>query len=175
MMEGLELIRSLMRDVPDFPRPGILFKDITPVIRDPRGLRAAADLMAAPFAGRGVTAVAGMESRGFIFGVPVAERLGVGFVPVRKPHKLPAATYREEYALEYGTDALEIHVDALARGDRVLVVDDLLATGGTAAATVRLIERAGAEVVGAIFLVELAFLDGRSRLEGREVHGLIAF
>ena len=173
MMEGLELIRSLMRDVPDFPRPGILFKDITPVIRDPRGLRAAADLMAAPFAGRGVTAVAGMESRGFIFGVPVAERLGVGFVPVRKPHKLPAATYREEYALEYGTDALEIHVDALARGDRVLVVDDLLATGGTAKATCELIEQLGGEVVGLAFLIELTFLPGRDKLAGYDVLALI--
>jgi adenine phosphoribosyltransferase len=175
MTDDLELIRSLIRDVPDFPRPGILFKDITPVIRDPRGLRAAADRMAAPFEGRAVTVVAGMESRGFLFGVPVAERLGVGFVPVRKPGKLPAATLREEYALEYGTDALEIHADAVGPGDRVLVVDDLLATGGTAAATCRLIERAGAEVTAAVFLIELSFLGGRAKLPGREVHGLLVF
>jgi adenine phosphoribosyltransferase len=175
MTDDLELIRSLIRDVPDFPRPGIMFKDITPVVRDPRGLRAAADLMAAPFHDRGVTVVAGMESRGFIFGVSVAERLGVGFVPVRKPGKLPAATIREEYALEYGTDALEIHEGAVGPGDRVLVVDDLLATGGTAGATWHLIERAGAEVVAAVFLIELAFLGGRAKLEGREVHGLVVY
>ena len=172
---GLEAVRALIRDVPDFPKPGILFKDITPLIRDPEGLKATLDLLAEPFRDRGATAVAGMESRGFVFGVPVAERLGVGFVPIRKPGKLPAETVREEYELEYGTDALEMHADAVGEGDRVLVVDDLLATGGTAEATVRMIRRAGAEVIGASFVIELEFLKGRGRLADVDVRALIAF
>jgi adenine phosphoribosyltransferase len=173
--DRLKLIEDLIRDVPDFPKPGILFKDITPLIGDPAGLVAALDLLAAPFADAGVTAVAGMESRGFIFGVPVAERLGVGFVPVRKPGKLPAATVREEYELEYGTDSLELHQDALGTGDRVLVVDDLLATGGTAAATLRLVRSTGAEVVAAAFVIELAFLHGRERLGQTRVESLVVY
>ena len=171
-----EFLQRLIRDVPDFPKPGILFKDITPLVRDPAGLKMALDLLAAPFVGAGATAVAGMESRGFIFGVPVAERLGVGFVPIRKPGKLPAAKIREEYALEYGTDALEMHADAVGPGDRVIVVDDLLATGGTAAATVRLIRRAGAEIVGLAFVVELDFLSGRDKLaDVPRVHSLLHY
>lgn len=176
MIFKLDSLKSLVRDVPDFPKPGILFKDITPLLRDPTGLKAVLDLLAALFTGSGVTAVAGMESRGFIFGVPVAERLGVGFVPIRKPGKLPAARLREEYALEYGTDAVEMHADALGPSDRVLVVDDLLATGGTAAAAVRLIRAAGAQVAGAEFVIELDALRGRERLAGVDrVHSLLHF
>ena len=176
MKRDLDYVRRLIRDVPDFPKPGILFKDITPLVRDADGLRTAVDLLAAPFAAAGVTAVAGMESRGFIFGVPVALRLGLGFVPIRKPGKLPAAKVREEYALEYGTDALEMHADAVGPRDRVLVVDDLLATGGTAAATVRMIRRLGAEIVGIAFVIELDFLSGRSKLaDVQRVHSLLHF
>ena len=174
-MSLVQVLRDTIRDVPDFPKPGILFKDITPLIGDPAGLRAALDLLAAPFADQGVTAVAGMESRGFIFGVPVAERLGVGFVPVRKPGKLPAETVREEYELEYGTDSLEMHRDALTGADRVLVVDDLLATGGTAAATLRMIRGAGAAVVGVAFVIELAFLHGRERITDTQVESLVVY
>jgi adenine phosphoribosyltransferase len=171
----LARLRASIRDVPDFPKPGILFKDITTLIRDPAALRDACDLLAAPFAGTGVTVVAGMESRGFIFGVPVAERLGVGFVPVRKPGKLPAATVHQEYALEYGTDRLEMHADAVGPGDRVLVVDDLLATGGTAEATVRMLRGVGARIAGAAFVIELRFLDGRTKLVDVDVRSLVVF
>jgi adenine phosphoribosyltransferase len=173
--DKLKWIRDSIRDVPDFPKPGILFKDITTLIRDPRALVDALDLLTEPFAGRGITAVVGMESRGFIFGVPVAERLGVGFVPVRKPGKLPAETVREEYELEYGTDSLEMHKDAVGPGDRVLVVDDLLATGGTAEATVRMIRGVGAEVAGAAFVIELGFLEGRKKLSDVKLHSLVLF
>ena len=173
--DKLKWIRDSIRDVPDFPKPGILFKDITTLIRDPRALTDALDLLTEPFVDRGITAVVGMESRGFIFGVPVAERLGVGFVPVRKPGKLPAETVREEYELEYGTDSLEMHKDAVGPGDRVLVVDDLLATGGTAEATVRMIRGVGAEVAGAAFVIELGFLDGRAKLADVKLHSLVVF
>jgi adenine phosphoribosyltransferase len=176
MIFKLDTLKRLVRDVPDFPKPGILFKDITPLLRDPTSLKAVLDLLAALFTGSGVTAVAGMESRGFIFGVPVAERLGVGFVPIRKPGKLPAAKVREEYALEYGTDALEMHADALGPSDRVLIVDDLLATGGTAAAAVRMIRGVGAQVAGIEFVIELDALNGRDRLANvQRVHSLIHF
>lgn len=176
MTRELDAVRRLIRDVPDFPKPGILFKDITPLVRDPAGFKTTIDLLAAPFACAGVTAVAGMESRGFIFGVPVAERLGVGFVPIRKPGKLPAAKVREEYSLEYGTDALEMHADAVGPADRVLVVDDLLATGGTAAAAVRMLRRAGATIVGLAVVVELDFLSGRGKLaDVSSVHSLLHF
>ena len=173
--DPIDALRGLIRDVPDFPKEGIVFKDITPLIGDPRGLVTALDLLAEPYREAGVTAVAGMESRGFIFGVAVAERLGVGFVPVRKPGKLPAETVAEEYELEYGTDRLEVHRDAAGQGDRVLIVDDLLATGGTAAATVRLIRSLGAAVVGAAFVIELGFLSGRDKLSGVDVHSLITY
>ncbi|MBN2524821.1 MAG: adenine phosphoribosyltransferase [Deltaproteobacteria bacterium] len=168
-------IKTLIRDIPDFPKPGILFKDITPLLQNAVGLKVALDALAQPFADKGITAVAGMESRGFIFGVPVAERLGVGFVPVRKPGKLPAETVSEEFTLEYGTDTLEIHKDALAPGDKVLVIDDLLATGGTARATINLIRKLGAEVVGIGFVIELSFLNGKDSLQDVPVHSLISY
>ena len=168
-------IKTLIRDIPDFPKPGILFKDITPLLQNAAGLKATLDALAKPFEGKGITAVAGMESRGFIFGVPVAERLGVGFVPVRKPGKLPSDTVSEEFTLEYGTDTLEIHADALQPGDRVLIIDDLLATGGTARATINLIRKLGAEVAGVGFVIELAFLDGKAALGDTPVHSLISY
>ncbi len=153
--------KALVRDVPDYPEPGVVFKDITPILADAEALDAGVDGLAAPYADIGITRVAGIEARGFIFGVPVARRLGVGFVPVRKPGKLPYSVESEEYTLEYGTDRLEIHSDALIPGDRVLIIDDVLATGGTAAAAVRLIRRLGAEVAGVAVLIELSFLEGR--------------
>lgn len=175
MTTPIETIKSLIRDVPDFPKPGILFKDITPLIGNPEGLSAVLNLLADPFRGMGITAVAGMESRGFIFGVPVAERLEAGFVPIRKPGKLPYKTVAQSYALEYGTDSLEIHTDAVKKGDKVLIVDDLLATGGTAEAAVKLVQSLGAEVVGVTFVIELGFLNGRDKLKGLNVHSLLTF
>jgi adenine phosphoribosyltransferase len=167
--------RAAVRDVPDFPKPGIMFKDITPLLGDAGLFAAVTDEMAARAANLSVTHVVGVESRGFIIAAPVAQALGAGFVPVRKPGKLPFRSIREEYALEYGTDALDIHEDAVGRAARVLVVDDVLATGGTAAATCRLVERAGGSVVGCAFLVELGFLDGRRRLQGRAIDSLLVY
>jgi adenine phosphoribosyltransferase len=175
MEERLKMIRELIRDIPDFPKKGIIFKDITPLIKSPQGLKSTLDLLAEPFQKSKVDAVAGMESRGFIFGVPVAERLGVGFVPIRKPGKLPAETVSEEYELEYGTDKLEMHRDAVGSGERVLIGDDLLATGGTAEASVRLVQSTGAQVVGVAFVIELGFLNGRSKLSGLDVKSLLVF
>jgi adenine phosphoribosyltransferase len=169
-----ERLRAAIRNVPDFPKPGILFRDITTLLTRPDLLREAVEALGDPFAGR-FDAVAGIESRGFILGAPLAVARGVPFVPLRKPGKLPAAVYRESYALEYGTDALEVHRDAFAPGARVLIVDDLLATGGTAVASARLVETAGASVVGLAFLVELEFLPGRARLAGREVLSLVGY
>jgi adenine phosphoribosyltransferase len=166
---------DLIRDVPDFPTPGVLFKDITPLLHDPDGFRFAVDALADRFASIPVDRVVGMEARGFILAAPVAYRLGSSFVPVRKAGKLPWAVAREEYQLEYGTDRLEIHRDAIHPGDRVLVVDDVLATGGTAEATVRLIEGLGGVVVGLGFLMELTHLGGRARLSGHEVMSLLEF
>lgn len=157
-------LASYIRDVPDFPKPGILFKDITTLLKDPQAFRQSIDLLTDAFRPDNVDVVVGMESRGFIFGAPLAYNLGAGFVPVRKLGKLPADTLRVEYALEYGTNTLEIHKDAIQPGQRVLVVDDLLATGGTVAATVDLIEQLGGIVVGYGFLMELLFLNGRERL-----------
>jgi adenine phosphoribosyltransferase len=168
-------LRATLRDVPDFPSPGILFKDITPVLADPALLRDLIAAMVAPFLGTGVTRVVGVESRGFLFGVPMALALDVPFAPARKPGKLPWRTEREAYALEYRSDVLEMHTDAVGAGDRVLVVDDVLATGGTAAATCRLVERLGAEVAGVSVLVELGFLDGRALLPERAVHAVATF
>ena len=168
-------LRSLIRDVPDFPKKGIVFKDITPLLQNGEALSEALDRLASHFKGRGVTKVIGIESRGYIFAPAIALKLGAGFVPVRKPGKLPWKTASEEYTLEYGSDSLEIHLDALAPGEKVLIVDDLLATGGTAAATLRLVERLRAQIVGAGFLVELTFLEGRSRLGDLDVVSLIQF
>jgi adenine phosphoribosyltransferase len=168
-------LRKLIRDVPGFPKPGIVFKDITTLVRDPKGFREAVNTIADRYRDARVDVVVGIESRGFIFGAAVAHRLGVGFVPARKPGKLPAETVRAEYALEYGTDAVEIHRDGIARGQRVLIVDDLLATGGTAAATASLVEKLGGTVVAVAFVVDLTFLRGREKLAGREVFALIEY
>ena len=168
-------LSALVRDIPDFPRPGITFKDITPLLADAGAFRTAVDGIAGRFDGATVDRVLGVEARGFILAAPIAYRFGAGFTPVRKAGKLPWQVEAEEYALEYGTDLLEIHRDAVAPGERVLVVDDVLATGGTAAATVRLVERLGGEVVGLGFALELAFLDGRSRLPGRDVQSLVSY
>lgn len=167
-------LKALIRDVPDFPKKGILFKDVTPLLLDPQGLNAAIDRLAAPYKEMEISAVAGMESRGFIFGVPVAQALGVGFIPIRKPGKLPADSVSETYELEYGTDSLEIHADAATSGDRVLLVDDLLATGGTAKAAANLVKKLGAEVIGATFVIELSFLNGRSKLD-IPIHSLVTY
>lgn len=161
-------IRALVRDVPDFPKPGILFRDITTVLRDPVAWRACVDHLCDAVDAWDFDVVVGVESRGFILGSAIAYQLGVGFVPVRKPGKLPAAVHSVDYALEYGLDSLEIHQDALEAGHRVLIVDDLLATGGTAAATVRLVEACGATVSGVAFLVELAELGGRAVVAATE-------
>jgi adenine phosphoribosyltransferase len=168
-------LTRFIRDIPGFPKPGIVFKDITPLLKDPDALRAAADVMAAPFAAASVRRVAALEARGFLFGTLVAERLAVGLIPIRKPGKLPCRTTSQEYALEYGTDRIEMHEDALEPGDPVLIVDDVLATGGTAAAAVALVERAGGRVVGLSFLIELAFLHGRNRIPGRETHAILRY
>ena len=168
-------LKERIRHVPDFPKPGILFYDITTLLRDPDGFRLAVDNMATPFSSSHVELVVGIESRGFILGSAVADRLGSGFVPVRKLGKLPAQTIRASYALEYGTDSLEMHRDAVAPGQRVLIVDDLLATGGTASATVQLVKQLGGAVVGLAFLIELEALNGRSRLEGESVHVVLGY
>ncbi len=168
-------LKSKIRVVPDFPEPGISFKDITTLLQDGTALREAVRMMADAFRDDRVDVVVGVESRGFIFGSPIAYELGVGFVIVRKPGKLPSDTYRVEYALEYGTDALEMHKDAIKPGQRVLIVDDLLATGGTIAAAADLVRRAGGEIVGYSFLIELAYLNGRERLKGERIHALVRY
>ena len=168
-------LKSLVRSVPDFPKEGIVFRDITTLLKDPKGLAKAVEEMAAPFEGDRVDMVVAVESRGFIFGAPIAGKLGVGFVPVRKPGKLPAETLSETYELEYGTDTIEIHKDAIQPGTRVLLVDDLLATGGTMAACARLVEKLGGEIVGISFLIDLAFLNGRSKLNGYRIESLIQY
>ncbi len=164
-----EHLKTHIRHVPGFPKPGILFYDITTLLKRPEGFRAAIDLLTEPFVGENVELVVGVESRGFIFGGAVADRLGAGFVPVRKPNKLPAETERAMYELEYGTDVLEVHRDAIQPGQRVLIVDDLLATGGTARAVVELVKRLGGTVHAVAFLIELEALDGRARLEGERL------
>lgn len=167
--------RALIRDVPDYPRPGIMFKDITPLLGQPESFRTACAEMAAAFRAERVTHVAAIESRGFLFGSPIAVTLNAGVVPIRKRGKLPYDAAFEEYELEYGTDALEMHVDAIPAGARVLVVDDVLATGGTASAACRLVERLQGTIVGCAFLIRLGFLDGLARLSSRRVHTLITY
>ncbi len=168
-------LKERIRDVPDFPKPGIVFKDITPLLGDAAALRYAVDAICERYADRDVAKVIGVEARGFILAAPVAYSLGAGFVPVRKAGKLPWRIEREEYELEYGTDLLEIHQDGLGVGEHVLVVDDVLATGGTASATCRLVEGLGATVVGLGFVIELTFLAGRAKLEGRDMLALISY
>jgi adenine phosphoribosyltransferase len=175
MRTDITWLRSLIRDIPDHPQPGVVFKDITPLLADPQGLTVTVGAIHDEFVGDGVDHVVGIEARGFIFGAPVAHALGAGFVPVRKPGKLPYSTRAEEYTLEYGTDRLEMHVDGVSGGDRVLVVDDVLATGGTAAATTRLVEAAGAKVVGLAFVLELGFLGGRGKLGEHRVVSLVEY
>jgi adenine phosphoribosyltransferase len=172
---SVESLRAEIREVQDFPKPGILFYDITTLIKRPAEFKEAVDLMVAPFQDRKVDVVVGMESRGFIFSAPMAIALGAGFVPVRKLGKLPAETISVEYALEYGTNTLEIHKDAITPGQRVLVVDDLLATGGTVLGTIELIRQLKAEIVGLSFLVELLFLKGRDRLSEYDIHSIVQY
>lgn len=166
-------LESFIRDVPDFPKQGILFKDISPLLASPEAFKEACDRLAQIFANKGVTKVIGIESRGFIFGAPVAQRLGAGFVPIRKPGKLPAETVSQSYQLEYGTDTIEIHADAIDPNEKVLLIDDLLATGGTMAAAAELVAKLGGQIVGIGFVIELCFLPGRSKLPGHDVHALI--
>jgi adenine phosphoribosyltransferase len=171
----VENLKELIREVPDFPRPGILFYDITTLLKDPVGLRRAVDALADPYVGRKIDRVVGIEARGFIFAPSVAYRLNAGFVPVRKPKKLPAQVARAAYKLEYGQDALEIHRDAVNRGEEVLIIDDLLATGGTAAAVAGLVESLGGHVAGVGFLIELGFLKGREKLSGYDLHSVLKY
>lgn len=168
-------LKTYIRDVPGFPKPEIVFKDITTLLKDKVGFRAAVDQLADKYKDRRIDLVACVEARGFTLGAAVAYKLGAGVVIARKPKKLPAKTIREEYSLEYGTDALEMHEDAIQKGQRVLVLDDLLATGGTALATVRLVERLGGTVVGVAFLIDLAFLKGRDKLKGYDVQALVSY
>lgn len=169
------LAAGLIRDVPDFPSPGILFKDLTPVLAAPSAMREVTQMLAEWARKRSPDLVVGVESRGFLFGMPVALELGVGFAPVRKPGKLPCKTIAESYTLEYGTNSVEIHEDAVRPGQRVILIDDLLATGGTAAAAARLVERLGGKVVGIEFVIELGFLKGREALSAYDVEALIPF
>lgn len=168
-------VQSYIRAIPDFPIPGILFRDITPLLKDKQGFKAAIDLFVDAYRNRQIDYVVGIEARGYMLGAPLAYSIGAGFVPVRKPGKLPYSKLSESYALEYGTNSLEIHEDALGNGDRVLVVDDLLATGGTAAATRRLLERLGAKIEGFAFLIELEALRGRDALNGVDVTTFITY
>ncbi|MEL6461891.1 MAG: adenine phosphoribosyltransferase [Cyanobacteria bacterium J06641_2] len=170
-------LKSLIRDIPDFPKPGILFRDITTLLRDAQGLKYTIDLFTQKCVDAGMTAdfVVGMESRGFIFGTPLAYKLGAGFIPVRKKGKLPAEIYAIEYELEYGTDTLEVHQDALQPGSRVLIADDLIATGGTAAATAELIQKVGCELVGFAFIIELQELQGRKKLPDLPIVTLVEY
>ena len=171
----MEALKTRIRHVPDFPKAGILFYDVTTLLRDPAGFKLAIDALAEPYHGRGISLVVGIESRGFILGAAVADRIGAGFVPVRKVGKLPSTTVRVSYALEYGTDSLEIHSDAVEPGQRVLIVDDLLATGGTARATVDLVRQLGGDVHAVAVLIELADLNGRGKLEGETVHAVLEY
>jgi adenine phosphoribosyltransferase len=175
MEDGAGWLKEMIRDIPDFPRPGVSFKDLTPLLADARGLSECITALSTPFESRHVDKVVGIEARGFIVAAPVAVHLGAGFVPVRKLGKLPHEAHAETYDLEYGTDTLEIHIDAVDPTDAVLIVDDVLATGGTAAATIRLVERMGAEVAGFACVVELGFLGGRAKLQGVDTVSLIRY
>jgi len=168
-------LKTRIRHVPDFPKPGILFYDVTTLLRDPQGFKLAIDAMSEPYRGAGISLVVGIESRGFILGAAVADRIGAGFIPVRKVGKLPSKTIRVSYDLEYGSDSLEMHSDAVEPGQRVLIVDDLLATGGTARATVDLVKKLGGVVHGVAVLIELADLHGRDRLPGERVHAVLTY
>ena len=172
-----EALASVIRTIPDFPKPGVQFKDITPILMRPDLIRESVDALIAPFRDKQIDKVVGMESRGFILGAMIAHELDAGFVPVRKKGKLPYQTIAETYALEYGTDTLEMHVDAIKEGDRVLVHDDVIATGGTAAATCRLVERSGGQISGCAFLIDLTFLNGRKQLDGlcNHIHAVLQY
>jgi len=171
----MDTLKSRIRSVPDFPKSGILFYDITTLLRDPVGFKAALDGLSTPYQDQGISLVVGIESRGFILGAAVADRLGAGFCPIRKPGKLPAKTIKEAFQLEYGTDAIEIHADAIEPGQRVLIVDDVLATGGTASAAARLVTRLGGQLHGLAFLIELIALNGRQHLQGQEILSLLKY
>jgi adenine phosphoribosyltransferase len=171
----MDHLKAKIRHVPDFPKKGILFYDITTLLSDPAGFRDTVDAIAAPYMGEDIDQVVGIESRGFILGAAVANTLGSGFVPIRKPGKLPSACVREDYQLEYGTDALEIHNDAFAKGQRILIVDDVLATGGTAKAAVELVNKLGGKTIGIAFLIELNFLQGREKLAGQPVYSVLQY
>jgi adenine phosphoribosyltransferase len=171
----MDALKTRIRHVPDFPKPGILFYDVTTLLRDPEGFRLAIDGLSEPYKNRGIELVVGIESRGFILGAAVADRIGAGFVPVRKLGKLPSTTVRASYDLEYGSDSLEMHRDAIEPGQRVLIVDDLLATGGTAKATVGLVKQVGGQIEGLAFLIELVDLHGRKKLEGEKIQALLQY
>jgi adenine phosphoribosyltransferase len=171
----MDTLKGLIRHVPDFPKAGILFYDITTLLGDPAGFKLAIDSLALPYEGQGIELVIGIESRGFILGAAVADRLGTGFIPIRKPGKLPAKTLRESFHLEYGSDSIEMHEDAIRPGQRVLVVDDVLATGGTAAAAANLVRRSGGSLAGLAFLIELVALGGRSKLEQEQVYSVLKY
>lgn len=168
-------LKEHIRSVPDFPKAGILFYDITTLLRDPQGYRMTIDMLATPYSDLGIDTVVGIESRGFILGGAVAHRIGAGFVPIRKPGKLPAKALKETYDLEYGKDALEIHEDAVRPGQKVLIVDDVLATGGTAAAAAQLVRKLGGELQGMAFLIELLFLNGRQKIAGENVYSILQY
>jgi adenine phosphoribosyltransferase len=168
-------LKQMIRSVPDFPKPGINFFDITTLLKQPEGLKATVEALSEPYAGARIDTVVGIESRGFILGSAVAQQIGAGFVPVRKPGKLPAKAIKEVYELEYGKDAVEIHADAIEKGQRVLIIDDVLATGGTASATTRLVKHLGGDLHGLAFLIELTFLDGKSKLAGEKVFSVLQY
>ena len=172
---GLEALKALILDVPDFPKKGIIFKDITPLLADPKGFDAVIDGLISPFRQKGITIVAGIESRGFLLAPAMAARLGAGIVPLRKKGKLPRKVHCASYDLEYGTDSIEAHVDAFPRDAKVLLVDDVLATGGTAAAAISLIAALGGNLIGSAFLIELSFLKGRKKLAGQTIHSLLTY
>ncbi len=171
----MDALKNRIRHVPDFPKPGILFYDVTTLLRDPEGFKLSIDALSDPYRGQGISLVVGIESRGFILGAAVADRIGAGFVPVRKVGKLPHTTVRVSYALEYGTDSLEMHSDAIDKGQKVLIVDDLLATGGTARATVDLVRQIGGDVAGIAVLIELVALNGRAKLQGETVMAVLQY